>query len=476
MIYASLVRVRSLLVSQWWIMAGFIFLVVASEGVCDSGNRIVGYYASWNSANLPYDKIEYSNLTDILVAFGTPNSDGTITYDSGIPFPQMVESAHAAGVRVLISIGGAGSGPSFSAATTDSVQRAKLISNIIGFLEQNHYDGVDVDWETPTNSTETLQLTDFIREMRGQFNQTDSSWLITMAIPASDYGGKHFDIVNLISYVDWLNVMCYDFVGTWTSYSGHNSPLYMLPSDPNQAGSDSNAVVYWISRGQGTPLQNNKLVLGIPFYSVKFNAPGLYKKVSNNVTSNPYYADDMDSLSSGWTYHWDSYSSVPYLLNKDVTEFITFEDTNSVRLKVQFAVRQNLGGVMIWELSQGLYNGRQPLLETISSTMKSLTAVEATTRLASGYHLYDNYPNPFNPATTIRFVLPSRSNVSLIIYDALGREVQELIKSSLQAGSYDCVWDASRFAGGVYLCRIEAQTLGGGGRGFADVVKLLLLK
>ena len=101
---------------------------------------------------------------------------------------------------------------------------------------------------------------------------------------------------------------------------------------------------------------------------------------------------------------------------------------------------------------------------------------EGNSTIPSVYALAQNYPNPFNPATTVKFALPKQSQVSLVIYDILGREVKELVNDKLQAGYYHFTWDATRFASGVYFCRIEAQSLSGDRKSFVEVKKLLLLK
>lgn len=448
-------------------------MICAVAGVCGWGNsgiagvKVVGYYTSWNVASLPFNKIEYSNLTDIIVAFGTPNSNGSVDF-SGLSFPGLITSAHNAGVKVLVSLGGASSGSAFSAATGDSVLTATLINSVVSFLQQYNYDGVDIDWETPSNSTETQQLTGLVQGMRAKFNQTDSAWLITMAIPATSYGGQHFDYNNLTGYVDWYNVMCYDFVGSWCTYSGHDSPLYFNSrGDPNQAGADSDAIVYnHVSRG----IPQSKLVMGLPFYSDLFYASGLYKKLSSSTTTNPYYQDVMDSLNHGWKYTWDNASEVPWLENAAQTQFITFEDTNSVKLKVQYASRQQLGGIMIWELSQDIYNGGQPLLEAINAAVRNLTAVAAPSLVVvSNYKLYDNYPNPFNPATKIDFDLPSVARVTLKIYDVLGREVAKLVDGQRMPGKYEVGFDGGKFPSGVYFYTFTSN-------GFSQTKKMLLLK
>ncbi len=83
--------------------------------------------------------------------------------------------------------------------------------------------------------------------------------------------------------------------------------------------------------------------------------------------------------------------------------------------------------------------------------------------------LHQNYPNPFNPVTTIRFDLAKATDVKLTIYDISGRRVQELVNSSMNAGSYDLRWNAGHLSSGMYLYRIETPE-------FTATNKLLLLK
>ncbi|MEX2605312.1 MAG: T9SS type A sorting domain-containing protein [Gracilimonas sp.] len=67
-----------------------------------------------------------------------------------------------------------------------------------------------------------------------------------------------------------------------------------------------------------------------------------------------------------------------------------------------------------------------------------------------------NYPNPFNPTTNITFTLPNRSQVSLVVYDLLGREVATLVNEILPAGKQTARFDASNLANGVYLYKLRA--------------------
>jgi hypothetical protein len=85
------------------------------------------------------------------------------------------------------------------------------------------------------------------------------------------------------------------------------------------------------------------------------------------------------------------------------------------------------------------------------------------------FSLSQNYPNPFNPSTAISFNLPSRTFVSLRIYDALGREVSILVSEELSAGIYVQEWNASNLPSGVYFYRLQAGS-------FVNTKKLLLIK
>ncbi len=85
------------------------------------------------------------------------------------------------------------------------------------------------------------------------------------------------------------------------------------------------------------------------------------------------------------------------------------------------------------------------------------------------YSLSQNYPNPFNPTTNINFALTKSGFTTLKIYDALGREISNLVNQNLQAGSYDINWNASSFTSGVYFYKLETE-------GFSDTKRMMLIK
>ncbi len=97
------------------------------------------------------------------------------------------------------------------------------------------------------------------------------------------------------------------------------------------------------------------------------------------------------------------------------------------------------------------------------------TEVAYSEDLAKSYYLAQNYPNPFNPTTTIVFAVPRPSQVTLKLYDTLGKEVTTLVKEEKQAGKYSVLLDASGWTSGVYFYKLQAGE-------FCQYRKLLLLK
>jgi len=87
----------------------------------------------------------------------------------------------------------------------------------------------------------------------------------------------------------------------------------------------------------------------------------------------------------------------------------------------------------------------------------------------TGFSLSQNYPNPFNPSTTLTFSLPSKSFVSLKIFDILGEEVSKLISEELSAGIYSREWTGTALTSGVYFYRLQAGSL-------IETKKLILLR
>ncbi len=116
-----------------------------------------------------------------------------------------------------------------------------------------------------------------------------------------------------------------------------------------------------------------------------------------------------------------------------------------------------------------IHPGEHHEIKALFSIPSSTDADDAPSRFA----LHQNYPNPFNASTTIAFDLPERSEVRLEIFDVLGRRVAELANQVLEPGRHQFVWDASSYATGVYIVRMEVS--GGSGLTLHSSARSMLL-
>lgn len=91
------------------------------------------------------------------------------------------------------------------------------------------------------------------------------------------------------------------------------------------------------------------------------------------------------------------------------------------------------------------------------------------TELPKEFKLYDNYPNPFNPTTSIKYDLANNTFVKLVVYDITGRAIETLVSDNLQAGRYETTWSGSNYASGIYFARIEAGS-------YKHIIKMVMVK
>jgi hypothetical protein len=114
--------------------------------------------------------------------------------------------------------------------------------------------------------------------------------------------------------------------------------------------------------------------------------------------------------------------------------------------------------------------------DTFRFHVNSLTAVaDAGKDIPKVYALFQNFPNPFNPTTVVRFDLPRASNVRITVYNLIGQQVAVLVdQASMGAGHHEVVMDAGSISSGVYLYRIAATAENG--ETFSSVKKMVLVK
>ena len=321
--------------------------------------KVLGYYADWNTA-FPPKAIDFGLYTHLNHAFALLDKDGVPTMPDPPRSRDLCTRAHARGVKVLLSVGGAESGRGFARATATPAATGRFADQLVTAAMSGGYDGVDIDLEAPTNTAERDGMNALIRALRGKLPQGD---LLTMAVSATDWGGKWFLNDALLPYVDWLNVMMYDFHGPWSSHAGHDAPLF--PSLADHHAECRGATVdassnYWIHT-RAWP--KDRLLLGIPLYGHGFRVAKWGEPATGNfVRSDVSFRDLMTLQKQGWTRTWDDIAKVPTLRNPDGTELISYDDAESIRAKGRYARERGFGGVFFWEISQDFNGVTNPLV------------------------------------------------------------------------------------------------------------------
>jgi chitinase len=420
---------------------------------CQSSTEyVIGYYPAWNRDAFPAERLDLGRLTHVMHAFAWPLADGSLAYDNDLLYPQLNERVHVEGRKILLSFGGWGNCDGFSPMAADPAARQRFVQGTLNFILAHQYDGVDLDWEFPATVQDRENLVLLVKELREEFDKLmrPQALFTTLAVPTGDYSGQWFDYQKLAPYVDFFGCMTYDFHGGWSNHAGHNSPLYASGGDTD--GSVSSSIDYMTKTRH---LSSEKVVLGVPFYGREFNASRLYGP-STGGDIDYDYKDIVVLRRQGWSYHWDNTAKVPYLTNLAGNKLITYDDTVSVRLKAEYAVAQNLRGVMIWALGQDDIDGEQPLLKAVAMPILRPTAVKSE-KTPIEFSL-TSFPNPFNQSTTLSFSLKFSQQISIDLYDCYGRHVRSLISATLPAGENHVSIDGSDLASGLYFCELTLAT------------------
>ena len=183
---------------------------------------------------MPASSIDFTTLTHVIHFSVVPNSDGTLDSSANsittANSADVVSRAHAAGRKVLICVGGAGTESLFQGATSVA-NLPVFINNLTNFMATRGYDGVDIDWE-PLPSTDAQQFTNLVTGLRFALNGFSQHKLLTAAAGAYPPFGdsataEYLMFAMLQSQFDQIGIMTYDFSGPYDGWvTWFNSPIY----------------------------------------------------------------------------------------------------------------------------------------------------------------------------------------------------------------------------------------------------------
>ncbi len=372
-------------------------LGVLSPSWAKPAHFVVGYSAAWFDGVYPPESYNYGAFTHILRAFLVPKADGSIGAQGGYWDPDLERLAHAHGVKLLASLGGAApTADNWLAMARDSKAEKTFFDNLEKLITDHHYDGVDIDWE-PSALTDADQstFTDFMKALRARF----PNWIISAALGASDYFGKHISWAEVTQQVDWINWMTYDFAGKWSEHSVHDANLYA----PKDSKVDSKVSIDQTLTRFETQyhLAPDKLVLGLPFYGIQFFTSHMGDPFSGDTYSQGsevqfYEIAPLIADKGEYKVFWDEGAKAPYLEKIGGGLVISHDDPKSIALKCDYAVQKGLQGVMIWNMGADLVGEHTPLLDAIAGAYGYPMSEMPTSGLAKsiqnlGFMAQDSY-------------------------------------------------------------------------------------
>ena len=268
-------------------------------------------------------------------------------------------------LTVLVSVGGWLWSGNFSDIALTKTSRDLFIESVVEFINRNHLDGLDIDWEYPGlvgagnhfRPEDKQNYTLLLKELRHRFNQQEKKLhrrlYITIAAGASSDFLAHTEMNKVQKYVDTVNLMAYDYYEpTDDAIAGHHAPLFTNPADPKKISADRSVQEF---EHAGVPAA--KIILGVPFYGHVWGAVtdtdhGLFqpgKPIPNAFAK--YGNITATMLNNGFVRYWDPIASVPYLYNLEKKIFVSYEDPESLGLKSRYVLDHKLGGMMFWDYS-----------------------------------------------------------------------------------------------------------------------------
>lgn len=371
--------------------------------------KVVCYYTSWSVKRPGAGRFEPENLdpflcTHIIYAFASMDEQFQLTPSD----PSDLGDSRRSGMyeriikikeknpdlKVLLALGGwsFGSKP-FQDLVANQFLMNGFVYASIDFLRKHSFDGLDVDWEYPRGPDDKANFVNLMRELRvayeGEADATGHPRLmITAAVPASfEALAAGYDVPELAKYLDYFNVMTYDFHGQWEEKVGHNSPL--LPLEGANSYDRKLTVDYslreWIK--QGAPPQ--KILMGVPAYgrsftladpeqfdigaaTVKGGKEGRYTIEEGFLA----YYEVCDFLyEDNTTLVWDNEQQVPFAYNGD--QWVGFDDERSVQVKMDWIKTTGIAGVMVWSVDMDDFRGncgagtKYPLLNAMSEALQN---------------------------------------------------------------------------------------------------------
>jgi chitinase len=338
-----------------------------------SGKRLVADYGYWSKSQTPSysaNQIPFHRLTHIIHAGISPSTSGSISVPSGYLEPALIERAHEAGVRVMTLVGA--SSEVFRGLSAVEAARDRFAQNLRAFVDENGYDGADIDWEYPQGPKDYANFVAMMAAVRVAMPSPRYTLSIDVPSDPRQVLGA-YDFKGLLPVIDFVNDMTYDMAGPWTQNAQINSAIYRDPGNPQPQGSVKESLDLFIGTYE-IPAQ--MINVGNPFYGYRYTTTeDLYDRCKCQgqavyVNYGTYVKQRIDR--QGWHSRLNVPSGNPYLLygNSHQPGFITYDDPISTYRRVAYSLwTRGTGGVFMWSLDEDYDGHSQDLFDAMFAAL-----------------------------------------------------------------------------------------------------------
>ncbi|WP_242202178.1 glycoside hydrolase family 18 protein [Aestuariivivens insulae] len=343
--------------------------------------KIIGYvagYEDFDPALVDASKLTHINYAFANIVDGKPKFE--LDTDSLKISKLVAHKKNNPNLKVLYSIGGWVWSNNFSHVAAYPKAREQFAVSCVQLMKKHGFDGVDLDWEYPGQRGEdnafrpsdkenfTLLLAEIRKALDKAGDSDNKHYLLTIATGADQAYIDHTDLGKAQIYLNFINVMCYDFYHGWHYQTGHHANLFPSDKEKFTGNSGQEAINRHIKAG----VPAKKLVMGIPFYGrlwekVTLGNDGLYQTAMSTGVIVPYW-DILKRMASGnYKKGYDSSAKASYLWNATDSIFVSWETPKDIQLKADYIKQNGLGGAMFWEYS---LDKDQELLNTLYNSIK----------------------------------------------------------------------------------------------------------